>query len=328
MSDTYKNFIDGKWVDAKSGETFANINPANKEDIIGQFPASGEEDMNEAVTAARNAWDGWRKTPAPERGQIIAKAHNIMIERKEEISKLMTREMGKVLMETKGDYQEGVDTAFYMAGEGRRLFGQTSPSELRNKFAMSIRIPMGVAGVISPWNFPMAIPCWKIMPALICGDTVVFKPASDAPATAAKLVEIFEAAGLPKGVVNLVSGAGSKAGNALCMNPDVDLITFTGSSGVGSKIASICGQTLKRCSLEMGGKNAQIVMDDADLDLALEGALWGAFGTTGQRCTATSRLIIHKKVAKEFVEELAKRAEKIKIGDGLKPETEMGPLIK
>jgi len=327
MADVYKNFINGKWIETKSGKTFKNINPANTEDVVGIFPSSDEKDVNKAVESARKAWEMWRKVPAPKRGAILEKACKLLIDRKNEIAKLMTREMGKILMETQGDIQEGIDTAFYMAGEGRRLFGQTTPSELNDKFCMSIRIPMGVAGVISPWNFPMAIPCWKIMPALICGDTVVFKPASDAPASGAKLIEVLEEAGIPEGVVNLVHGTGKSVGIPMCNHPNINLITFTGSSQVGSEIASVCGKTLKRVSLEMGGKNAQIVMDDADLDLALEGAIWGAYGTTGQRCTATSRLIIHKKIAKEFIKMFVERASKIKIGDGLKPGTEMGPVI-
>ena len=254
------------------------------------------EDVETAVRAAVSAYDKWRLTPAPKRGEIISRAGELLIEHKDEIAKLMTREMGKVLKETKGDIQEGIDTAIYTAGEGRRLFGETTPSELPDKFCMSVRVPIGVCGIITPWNFPIAIPTWKIFPALLCGNTVVFKPAHDTPASAVKFVEILEQAGVPKGVVNLVHGSGKDVGHSIVEHPDINLISFTGSSGVGKEIASLGGADLKRVSLELGGKNAQIVMDDADLDLAVEGALWGAFGTTGQRCTATSRLILHKKI--------------------------------
>jgi len=251
----------------------------------------------------------------------------LLRQRKEEIARIMTREMGKILKETRGDVQEGIDTAYYTAGEGRRLFGETTPSELPDKFAMSLRAPVGVCGLITPWNFPMAIPTWKIFPALLCGNTVVLKPAEDTPYTAVKLFEILEAAGVPPGVANLVHGVGEEAGAALVRHRDVRLISFTGSTAVGREIAAVCGQSLKRVSLEMGGKNGQIVMEDADLKLALEGALWGAFGTTGQRCTATSRLILHRQIKKELTDMLVERAEKIKIGDGLDESVEMGPLI-
>jgi len=264
---------------------------------------------------------------APARGAILQKMDKIMTDRKEELAKLATREMGKILMETRGDVQESIDTAFYMAGEGRRLFGQTTPSELRNKFAMSIRRPLGICGIISPWNFPTAIPFWKMMPALICGNTVVFKPSSESPATAAKLIEIMIDAGLPKGVVNFVTGSGSQAGMELVKHNKIQLISFTGSTETGSTIGEVCGREHKRLSLEMGGKNAQIIMDDANIDLAIEGAIWGAFGTTGQRCTATSRLILHKKVLAEVEEKMVRRANALKLGDGLDESTQVGPLI-
>jgi aldehyde dehydrogenase (NAD+) len=251
----------------------------------------------------------------------------LLCQRKEEIARVMTREMGKVLKETRGDVQEGMDTAFYSGGEGRRLFGETTPSELPDKFAMSVRVPVGVCGLITPWNFPMAIPTWKLFPALLCGNTVVLKPAEDTPHTAVKLFEILEEAGVPPGVVNLVHGSGKQVGAGLVRHPEVQLISFTGSTAVGKEIAAACGQTLKRVSLEMGGKNAQIVMEDADLDLALEGALWGAFGTTGQRCTATSRLILHRDLKKRFTEMIVERAKTIRIGNGLEETVEMGPLI-
>ena len=327
MAELYKNFINGKWVEAKSGKTFENRNPADRRDLIGLFPASGPEDVEEAVSAARKAFGEWRLAPAPKRGEILYRVGELLRQRKEEIARAMTREMGKVLKETRGDVQEGIDTAYYTAGEGRRLFGETTPSELPDKFAMSLRVPVGVCGLITPWNFPMAIPTWKIFPALLCGNTVVLKPAEDTPYTAVKLFELLEAAGVPPGVANLVHGVGEEAGAALVRHRDVRLISFTGSTAVGREIAAVCGQSLKRVSLEMGGKNGQIVMEDADLKLALEGALWGAFGTTGQRCTATSRLILHRQIKKELTDMLVERAEKIKIGDGLDESVEMGPLI-
>lgn len=327
MAELYKNFINGKWVEAKSGKTFENRNPADRRDLIGLFPASGPEDVEEAVSAAKKAFAEWRLVPAPKRGEILYRVGELLRQRKEEIARAMTREMGKILKETRGDVQEGIDTAYYVAGEGRRLFGETTPSELPDKFAMSLRVPVGVCGLITPWNFPMAIPTWKLFPALLCGDTVVLKPAEDTPYTAVKLFELLEEAGVPPGVANLVHGVGEEAGAALVRHRDVRLISFTGSTAVGREIAALCGQSLKRVSLEMGGKNGQIVMEDADLNLALEGALWGAFGTTGQRCTATSRLILHRQIKKELTDMLVERAEKIKIGDGLDESVEMGPLI-
>lgn len=327
MSRKFQNFINGKWVDAQSGKTFENRNPANWDEVIGTFPKSGKEDIDQAVKAARAAFEKWRLVPAPKRGDIMRKVGDMLVARKEEIAREMTREMGKVLAETRGDVQEGIDTAYYAATEGRRLFGHTVPSELPNKFAMAIRVPIGVAGIITPWNFPMAIPTWKIFPAILSGNTVVFKPASDTPRTATLLVEILAEAGVPDGVVNLVHGGGSEVGNAIVTHPDVDLISFTGSTVIGKNISKMAADTLKRVSLELGGKNAQIVMDDADLDLALDGVLWGAFGTTGQRCTATSRLILHEKVYDKFMSMLVDRASKLKLGDGLLPETQVGPCV-
>ena len=327
MSKNSRNYIGGEWVEASAGKTFENRNPANQQDLIGVFPVSSAEDVDTAVQAARRAFTSWRLVPAPKRGEIVYRAGELLRARKEEIARGMTREMGKILKETRGDVQEGIDTAQYAGGEGRRLFGQTTPSELPNKFAMSVRAPIGVCALITPWNFPLAIPTWKIFPALLCGNTVVFKPAEDTPETAVRLVEILADAGVPAGVVNLVHGRGEEAGAALVRHPDVQLVSFTGSAAVGRDIASVCGQNLKRVSLELGGKNAQIVMEDADLNLALEGALWGAFGTTGQRCTATSRLIVHREVKGELTDMLVARAERIKIGDGLDESVEMGPLI-
>ena len=327
MAVRYRNFIGGEWVDAEGGEFFENRNPADTSDLIGQFPKSSSADVDRAVKAARDAFDAWRLIPAPRRGEILYRLGHILMSRKEECARLMTREMGKIIKETRGDVQEGIDTAFYAAGEGRRLFGDTCPVELPNKFGMSIRQPIGVCGLITPWNFPMAIATWKMFPALICGNTVVLKPASDTPASAVKLVEATAEAGVPPGVVNLVHGTGSGVGTPLVEHPVVRLISFTGSSSAGKDIAARCGAQLKRLSLELGGKNAQIVMADADLDLALEGVLWGAFGTTGQRCTATSRLILHKPIKERFLKLLVERARNIRIGDGLDENTEMGPLI-
>ena len=327
MAKKFKNFINGKWVEAKSGQTFENRNPANWGDVLGVFPKSGKEDVDEAVKAARKAFESWRLLPAPKRGDILRKVGDIMVARKEELARQMTQEMGKVLAETRGDVQEGIDTAYYAGTEGRRLFGRTVPSELPDKFNMAIRVPVGVAGIVTPWNFPMAIPTWKIFPALLCGNTIVFKPASDTPASATSLVEILLEAGVPEGVINIVHGGGGEVGMAIVSHPDVDLISFTGSTGVGKKISEVASQTLKRVSLELGGKNAQLVMPDADMDLALDGVLWGAFGTTGQRCTATSRLILHEKIHDDFLQMLVKRVEKLKLGDGLKRDVDVGPCV-
>jgi aldehyde dehydrogenase (NAD+) len=327
MADGFKNYVDGSWVESKSRKTFENRNPANRHDLIGLFPASSQEDVNLAVKAAKDAFARWRLVPAPKRGEILYRVGELLRRQKQEIARGMTREMGKILKETLGDVQEGIDTAFYVAGEGRRLFGETTPSELPDKFAMSVRAPIGVCALITPWNFPMAIPTWKLFPALLCGNTVVLKPAEDTPHTANKLFEVLDQAGVPPGVVNLIHGRGEEVGAALVRHRDVKLVSFTGSAAVGREIASVCGQQLKRISLELGGKNGQIVMEDADLDLALEGALWGAFGTTGQRCTATSRLILHRDIKQRLTDRLVARAEKIRIGDGLDGNVEMGPLI-
>ncbi|MEK7264181.1 MAG: aldehyde dehydrogenase family protein [Bacteroidota bacterium] len=323
----FQNYINGKWCDAKSGQTFENRNPANHSELLGTFPKSSKEDVNEAIVAAKKAFETWRLVPAPKRGDILKKVGDIMTERKEELARVMTKEMGKVLIETRGDVQEGIDTAYYAASEARRLFGHTVPSELPNKFNMAVRTPIGVAGLITPWNFPMAIPTWKMFPALICGNTVVFKPASLTPETATRLIEILIEAGIPEGVVNIVHGGGNEVGNAIVESGDLDLISFTGSTEVGKKISKLASDTLKRVSLELGGKNAQIVMDDADLDLALDAVLWGAFGTTGQRCTATSRLILHEKIHDEFMKMLIARTEKLRLGDGLLETSEVGPCV-
>jgi aldehyde dehydrogenase (NAD+) len=323
----YLNLVAGKWVSARSGRTFENRNPARPADLIGTFPDSGPEDVDAAVRAASKAYPAWRLTPAPRRAELIYRAAEILRDRKEDLARAMTREMGKVLAETRGDVQEAIDMAYYLGAEGRRLFGVTVPSELPNKFAMSIRQPLGVCGLITPWNFPMAIPSWKIFPALVAGNTVVIKPATDTPASAHHLVEALLEAGVPEGVLNIVHGGGTAVGVPLTEHPDVKMISFTGSSEVGKTIAERTAGSLKRLSLELGGKNAQIVMEDGDLDLAVEGALWGAFGTTGQRCTATSRLIVMKQVHDEMVRRLVDRAGKLRLGDGLEPGTEVGPLV-
>jgi alpha-ketoglutaric semialdehyde dehydrogenase len=323
----FKNFINGEWVAAKSGRTLKNRNPANTDEIVGEFPRSGPEDVDAAVSAARNAYKSWRLTPAPKRAEILFRVAELLLKCKEEFSRDMTREMGKVLAETRGDVQEAIDMTYYMAGEGRRLFGQTTPSELPNKFAMSVRQSIGVCGMITPWNFPMAIPSWKMMPALVCGNTVVLKPAEDTPLSSYHLVETMAEAGMPAGVVNLVSGDGPGAGAPLAEHNDVPVVSFTGSTSTGRIIAQTCAPDFKHCSLEMGGKNIILVMEDANLDLALDGAIWGGFGTTGQRCTAASRIGVHKNVYREFVSRLAERAQKLKVGNGLDPSVEVGPLI-
>ena len=327
MSHHFNNYIAGRWVPAKSGKSVENRNPANMDDVVGVFPASAEEDLNEAAAAAREAYERWRKVPAPVRALKVQRAGELLRERKEEISRQMTREMGKVIAETRGDTQEGIDTAFYMAGEGRRLFGVTTPVELPDKFGMAFRRPVGVAGLITPWNFPMAIPTWKVFPALVAGNAVVIKPATYTPATVCELGLILEEAGVPPGAFNVVCGAGSTVGEAMLEHLDVNVISFTGSSEVGRRINEVAGRKLKRVSLELGGKNAQIVLADADLELALEGVLWGAFGTTGQRCTATSRLILEERIHDKFVKTLLDAAAALKLGDGLDESVQVGPLV-
>jgi alpha-ketoglutaric semialdehyde dehydrogenase len=323
---TAKNYINGKWVEAKDGRRFESYNPATGE-LLGTLAKGSAEDVNEAVQASRTAFDSWRKYPAPRRGEILYRVGELLKERKEEIARLMTMEMGKVIAEARGDVQEGIDMAYYMGGEGRRQFGMTAPSEMFDKFQMAVRDPVGVVAAITPWNFPMAIPTWKIMPALVCGNTVIFKPASDTSLVAVELVKIFEEAGLPPGVLNLVTGSGAEVGTALLQHPDVDIYSFTGSTESGQKVLAETAGRLKRVSLELGGKNAIMVMEDGDVDLALDGILWSAFGTTGQRCTACSRLILHKAIAKELTEKLIRRAEKLKLGNGLDSITDVGPVV-
>ncbi len=324
---TYLNLIGGEGRPARSGKTFLNLNPADHKDVVGEFPASGAEDVADAVAAAKKAFAAWRLVPAPKRAEILYRAGQLLQERKEQYAREMTREMGKVLAETRGDVQEAIDEAFYVAGEGRRLFGKTTPSELQNKFAMSVRMPVGVIGMITPWNFPMAIPSWKLFPALVSGNTCIIKPAEDTPLSTYNLVQTLMDAGLPPGVVNIVTGYGPDAGAPLVEHPDVRAISFTGSSEVGSLVAQRAAANFKPISLEMGGKNAQIVLDDANLELALDGAVWGAFGTTGQRCTATSRILLQKGIAAEFTARLVERAHKLTVGDGLQDGIEVGPQV-
>ncbi|HEY0241799.1 MAG TPA: aldehyde dehydrogenase family protein [Gemmatimonadaceae bacterium] len=323
----FNNFIAGAWVPPDSGEYFENRNPADRDDLIGTFPLSRASDLERAVASAKRGFAQWKSTPAPARGDVLRIVGDLLSKRKEEIADAMTREMGKPLTETRGDVQEGIDTAYYAASEGRRLFGHTVPSELRNKWAMSYRRPIGIAGLICPFNFPLAIPTWKMFPALVCGNAVIFKPAEDVPHTATILVETLLEAGLPPEVIQLVHGNGEEIGKAIVEHPEIPLISFTGSTETGSIVGATCGRMHKRLSLEMGGKNAQIVMDDADLELALEGALWGAFGTTGQRCTATSRLILQKGIHDNFLGLLVDKAKALKLGDGRKSGTDVGPLI-
>ncbi len=327
MANEYKNFINGKFVPAKSGKTYENRNPADADDLVGVFPSSDAADVADAVAAAKAAYPKWKATPAPARGEIMRRATEKLIARKEECAKIETREMGKVLKETRGDVQEAIDTGLYAAGESRRLWGTVVPSELANKMAYVTRQPMGVWGMICPWNFPMAIPSWKLFPALTCGNTAVIKPATLTPATVHEFVSALTEAGVPAGVVNIVYGGGAVVGEALLNHPDVSGVSFTGSSEVGRRIAEVCGKSLKRCSLELGGKNGEIVLDDADLDLALEGVLWGAFGTTGQRCTATSRLIVQAGVYDKLVGMVVERAKKLKVGNGLDESIEVGPCV-
>jgi len=327
MAREYYNYIGGEWTRPASGLYFENRNPASWSDLIGLWPRSEQADVDRAAEAAVAGFETWRLTPAPERGEILKRVGDLLVSRKEEIARAATREMGKVLIETRGDVQEGIDTAYYAASEGRRLFGHTVPSELREKWAMSYRRPIGPAALITPFNFPMAIPTWKMFPALVCGNSVILKPAEDVPHTATLLFEVLHDAGLPPGVVNLVHGPGRDVGRALVSHPKLPVVSFTGSTTTGREIGRVCGEMHKRLSLEMGGKNAQIVLADADLDLALEGVLWGAFGTTGQRCTATSRLLLQDSIHDSFLERLRERASALTLGHGCDPGVDVGPLI-
>ena len=306
--------------------TFESLNPSTGE-VIDSFPRSSAADVDRAVATARAAWEAWRLVPAPERGNMLFRFAQLLEGYKPELSELMTREMGKVKAEAGGDVQEAIDMAYYMGGEGRRLFGQTTPSELRDKFMMSLRMPVGVVGAITPWNFPIAIPAWKLTPALVCGNTVVLKPAEDTPLLAQRFVDILHEAGMPEGVVQIVHGFGEEAGDALVRHPDVPVITFTGSRETGIIVTKTAADELKHVHLELGGKNAIIVMDDADVDLAVDGIVWSAFGTAGQRCTAASRVIVHRAVYEQLQSKLVVRAEKLRIGSPWEDDTDIGPVI-
>ena len=326
MAQTFTNYIGGRWVPAKSGHTFKNLNPATGE-LLGEFPESGPDDVDAAVRAARGAMRAWQLTPAPKRGELLYRLGALIASKKEELARAATREMGKILIETRGDVQEGVDMAYLAAGEGRRLYGVTTPSEMPNKWAMSVRVPIGVVGVITAWNFPFAVPTWKIFPALLAGNTVVFKPSEETPEMGWQLAKLFEEVGLPAGVFNLVHGNGQAVGWPIVQHPGIDVVSFTGSNPVGTRIAVEGARLGKRVSLEMGGKNGVIVLDDADVSLAANAVAWGAFGTTGQRCTATSRVIVHERVHDELVKLVVQRAQALKLGDGLNENVEMGPLV-
>ena len=324
---TFRNFVGGKWTAPATGEFFRNVNPADTTDVIGEFPLSGAEDVERAVASAKRGFLQWSRTPAPARGDVLRRVGDLLTRDKEKLADAMTREMGKPLAETRGDVQEGIDTAYYAATEGRRLFGHTVPSELSNKWAMSFRRPIGVCGIITPFNFPLAIPTWKMFPALLCGNACIFKPAEDVPHTGTLLVELLLEAGLPPEVIQLVHGVGESVGKAIVEHPQIPVISFTGSTETGRIVGETCGRMHKRLSLEMGGKNAMIVLDDADQELALEGVLWGAFGTTGQRCTATSRLVLQSGIHDEFLGRLVDRARAMKLGDGRQAGTDVGPLV-
>ncbi len=323
----YSNLIGGREAPASTGRSFENRNPANRDDLLGVFPDSGADDVRCAVDAAAEAFRAWRNVPAPKRAEVLYRAAQLLRDRKEQLARDMTREMGKVLEETRGDVQEAIDMALLMAGEGRRLFGQTTPSELPDKFCMTVRMPVGVCGLITPWNFPIAIPSWKILPALVCGDTVVLKPATDTPLSAWSFVRLLHEAGAPPGVVNLVFGSGGGVGEPLVAHPEVRVVSFTGSTEVGRRVSGACAPDFKHLHLEMGGKNVILILEDADLDLAVDGCVWGGFGTTGQRCTAASRVVVHEKLYPAFLDRFAARARALRVGDGLEPATEMGPLI-
>src|SRR3989440_7931831 len=323
----YQNFIGGEWRNSRGSETFASTNPAHTSEVIGRYQRSTASDIEDAVEAAVKAQPGWAAIPAPELGEILLRTALLLEQQKEELAALMTREMGKILKETRGDVQTAIDVAKYIAGEGRRAEGETVPSAIPNKFNMTVRQPVGVVGIIPPWTFTVAIPAWKTLPALQAGNAVVLKPASDTPLLALKLAEVLHKAGLPAGVLNVVTGPGGSLGDVLASHKGVNMISLTGSTEVGRHVAEICGRDLRRCALELGGKNAVIVLEDADLDLAVENIAWGAFGTTGQRCTATSRVIVHKAVQQAFTDGLAAAAEKLNIGNGLDPQVDMGPLV-
>ncbi|MEW6682267.1 MAG: aldehyde dehydrogenase family protein [Nitrospirota bacterium] len=327
MSERIANLIGGQWRPAVSGETLESRNPADNQEVVAVAPASSVADVDAAVAAAKAAFPRWRAVPAPKRGELLFRAAERLAVEKEALAQIVTREMGKVLAEARGDVQEAIDMTYYMAGEGRRLAGETVPSELPDKDAKSIRVPLGVCGLITPWNFPVAIPSWKITPALVAGNTVVLKPSVFTPLCATRFVEILQNAGLPPGVLNLVHGHGEGVGDALVGHPDVAVVSFTGSSAVGEKVEAVCGRLHRPVCTETGGKNPLIVMDDADLDLAIEGAIWGGFGTSGQRCTAASRVIVHQRVYDAFLSRFVQAAKRLRLGPGLDTQTDVGPVI-
>jgi aldehyde dehydrogenase (NAD+) len=320
----FQNYINGKWVDG--GNTFQTINPANEE-LVAEIAQAEIPDVNSAVNAAKEAFNSWRLVPAPLRGELLFKVGDILKGKKEELAQLLTRDMGKVIAEARGDVQEAIDMAYFMGGEGRRLLGYTAPVEMMNKFGMAVRDPSGVVGLITPWNFPIAVPSWKIFPALVAGNTIIWKPSPETPAISAAFVKVFEEAGLPAGVFNLIMAPSADVGRALVDHSDVRVLSFTGSTSTGRSIAEMAGKHNKKLSLEMGGKNAIIVLDDANLELVTDATLWAAFGTTGQRCTAASRLIVQKGIAGKVKESLVERTKKLRLGDGLDPNVEVGPVI-
>ncbi len=323
---TYHNYIGGQWVESVSGHTYPIINPAHKDRVLGSFQASVSEDAERAAEVAHAALPTWSAMPAPQRADILYRAVEIMRERQDDVARTITLEEGKPLPDAQGEVKRAMNITEYAAGEGRRLFGYTTPSELPNTLAYTVRRPVGVVGIITPWNFPIAIPAWKMAPALICGNTLVFKPASSTPMSAVKLVQVFEDAGLPPGVLNLITGPGALVGNTLVTHPKVSGISFTGSTEIGSGIYVEAARGLKKVQCEMGGKNAVIVLADADMDKTMGGIVQGAFGSTGQRCTATSRAIVEEAIYGPFMEELLERTSKLVVGDGLEPGVDVGPF--
>jgi acyl-CoA reductase-like NAD-dependent aldehyde dehydrogenase len=322
----FQNYIGGKWQPGRAGLTFDAVNPANEE-VLARIQAADVADVDAAVQSASQAFKSWRLTPAPLRGEVLYRIGELLKVRKEELAHLLTQDMGKVIAEARGDVQEAIDMAFYMGGEGRRLLGYTAPVEMPNKFGMAVRDPSGVAGIITPWNFPIAVPSWKIFPALVAGNAVVWKPSPETPAISAAFIKVFEEAGLPAGVINLLLAPGAEVGKALVSHPDVRVISFTGSTGTGRAIAESAARLNKKVSLEMGGKNAIIVLDDANLELVVDASLWAAFGTSGQRCTAASRLIVQNGIAPKVKEALVARTKALRLGDGLDPRVDVGPVI-
>src|SRR5215210_4585884 len=325
--DTYRNFVKGEWVESSSQKTAENLNPANTEDVLGIVRLSTREEARGAVEAAAEAFRGWRATPAPTRGRIVARFARLLEQEKEGVAALLTREEGKTISEARGELQRAINVAEFCAGESRRMNGETIPSELPSNFAYTVKQPHGVVAVVTPWNFPVAIPVWKLAPALVAGNTVVFKPATNTPATAVRLVEIFAEAGIPPGVLNLILGSGSEAGDEIVNHPAVKAVSFTGSNEVGIRLYEEVSRRGAKVQCEMGGKNPVVILEDADLDLAVESTAQGAFGSSGQRCTATSRAVVVNDIADELVERIAARANSMRIGTGSEPATEMGPCV-